>query len=123
MTTQIAELEIDPDSGLPKLSNDYFWRVVKDGSYLRVEMVGLVAKERYVKAGWFRMELERYTEEYVVAHDWFSPSSLGTSRPSVKQLQQGILGTAKKIYRDWDAKRETTAAFREVIGTYPPKKL
>ena len=97
---------IDPETGLPKLPETYFFRVKKSGEHIRVE----IWKKIQRKFLWWPYEGERDTGHW----SCFEKSIADKSE---------LFRTAKFAYYSFMSARHPANNFEELLGDYPPKNI
>lgn len=115
----LPELEIDSDTGLPKLPEGFAWRVEKYGygKYLRVDLVAKkVTSYNFLEKVFFGEKDREEWEDY--GHDLATDSGLTSTLEKSE-----ILVEATRIYTELKERLDNKHVASDLEGIYPPKSI
>jgi hypothetical protein len=110
--------EIDPNTGLPLVPEDYFWRVLDKHWEWNAKIPPKVNLMRHVELKHTHRGRHWWQPSYVVDESYDQVAYSQRTKDG-KLTKETILDAAEEIMQWWaDAK-----ARQKLVGDYPPKKL
>lgn len=125
-TEEVTESKnIDPETGLPKLPENYFWQVsMTDGNSGLLLRLKQKRTRTTLKSHWLFWEKEVKVEDIdQIDYEYIFIETKDGDTLSKEGVQEALLGKANKIMRARRLEWDRSDLLTPFVGAYPPKNL